>query len=150
MILRISAMAAILALGASTLALAADTKMTYQLQAQNGSGETGTVVLTPTADGKGTVVTVVTKGAPADTAQPIHVHKGPCAKLDPKPTYPLKTLQDGKSETTLAEVPVATLVDGDWAVNVHKSTTEAAIYVACVDLAKPGAPNAKSSGYSSM
>jgi hypothetical protein len=147
MILRISAIAATLALCASTLALAADAKATYQLSAQNGSGETGTIVLTPTADGKGTVVTVTTKGQGADP-QPIHVHKGPCAKLEPKPTYPLKTLQDGKSETTLAEVPMSTLLDGDWAINVHKSTTEAAIYVACSDLTKPKVGAA--GGYSSM
>jgi hypothetical protein len=149
MILRISAIAATLALCASTLALAADAKMTYQLASQNSSGETGTIVLTPTADGKGTVVTVTTKGGGADP-QPIHVHKGPCAKLDPKPTYPLKSVQDGKSETTLAEVPMSTLTDGDYAINVHKSTSEVAVYVACADLKPAKTSSTGTSGYSSM
>jgi hypothetical protein len=149
MILRVAAVAAVLALGASALAVAADKPVTYNMQAQNGSGETGTITLTPTDDGKGTVVTLTTKGQGADP-QPVHVHKGPCAKLDPKPTYPLKTLQDGKSTTTLADVPLSTLTDGDWAINVHKSTTEVQTYVACGDLTKQtGAAPAKS-GYSSM
>lgn len=149
MILRISAIAATLALCASTMALAADTKMTYQLQAQNGSGETGTIVLVPTADGKGTVVTVTTKGGGADP-QPIHVHKGPCAKLEPKPTYPLKAVIGGMSETTLAEVPIATLTDGDWAINVHKSTSEVGVYVACADLKPVKTSSTGGSGYRSM
>jgi tetratricopeptide (TPR) repeat protein len=41
-----------------------------------------------------------------------------------------------KVETTLAEVPVATLTNGQYSVNVHKSTTEGGIYVACVDIPK--------------
>lgn len=135
MILRIAAVTAVLALGASALAVAADKPVTYNLQAQNGSGETGTVTLAPTDDGKGTVVTVVTKGQGADP-QPVHVHKGPCAKLDPKPTWPLKTLQDGKSTTTLSDVPISTLTDGAYAVNVHKSTSDIQTYVACGDLSK--------------
>lgn len=135
MILRVAAAAAVLALGASALAVAADKPVTYNLSAQNGSGETGTVTLTPTDDGKGTVVTVTTKGQGADP-QPVHVHKGPCATLDPKPTWPLKTLQDGKSTTTLSDVPMSTLTDGDYAVNVHKSTSDIQTYVACGNLTK--------------
>jgi hypothetical protein len=132
MIARIAALIATLVLSASTIVLAADIK--YDLKPQNNSGETGTVVIAPTADGKGSIVTIETKGQGADP-QPVHVHKGPCGpKLDPKPTYPLKTLQGGKSETTLADVSVATLTDGDWAVNVHKSTSEINTYVTCADL----------------
>ena len=149
MILRIAAVAAVLALGASAFAVAADKPVTYNLQAQNGSGETGTVTLTPTDDGKGTVVTLTTKGQGADP-QPVHVHKGPCAKLDPKPAYPLKTLQDGKSTTTLAEVPLSTLTNGDYAINVHKSTSDVATYVACGDLTKQTGATQTKSGYSSM
>jgi hypothetical protein len=134
MMLRIAAFAATLAVAASAFALAADEKLSYPLATQNGSGETGTVTIAPTADGKGSVVTIVTKGQGTDP-QPVHVHKGPCAKLDPKPAYPLKTLQEGKSETTLADVPVSQLTNGDFSVNVHKSTADVNTYVACGDLA---------------
>lgn len=80
-------------------------------------------------------MTVATKGQ-GDAPQPVHVHQGPCAKLNPKPTWPLKTLQDGKSTTTLADVPLSTLTNGDYAINVHKSTSEVQTYVACADLTK--------------
>ena len=135
MILRIATVTAILALGASAFAAAADKPVTYNLQSQNNSGETGTATLTPTDDGKGTIVTVTTKGQGTEP-QPVHVHKGPCAKLDPKPLYPLKTLQGGKSTTTLADVPISTLTDGSYAINVHKSTSDIPTYVACGDLSK--------------
>ena len=105
---------------------------TYDFVAQNSSGETGTVSLMPTDDSKGTIVTVALKGAP-ETAQPAHVHVGPCAKLNPKPTYPLKPVVDGKSTTTLA-VPIDKLTGGTFAVNVHKSANDIATYVACADL----------------
>ena len=91
----------------------------FTFAAQNGSGETGTVSLAPTADGKSTTVTVALKGAP-EAAQPAHIHMGSCAKLDPKPAYPLKNVTDGKSTTEVA-VPMAKLTGGGFAVNVHIS-----------------------------
>ena len=105
----------------------------YALAAQNGSGEAGTVTLT--AMGDKTRVDVALVGAPADTPQPAHVHPGPCAKLDPKPKYPLTPVVDGVS-TSMIDAPMAALTAGDFAVNVHKSTTEVAKYVACGDLGK--------------
>jgi hypothetical protein len=135
MILRFSSIALALMLSVSALASAQATKLTYNLQAQNNSGETGTVTISPTADGKGSVVLVETKGQ-GNLPQPIHFHRGPCALLVAAPAIPLKTLEGGKSETTLAEVPVATLTNGQYSVNVHKSTTEGGVYVACVDIPK--------------
>lgn len=139
MFIRVSVTAVTLALCASTFALAQQAavpqKVTYNLAAQNNSGETGTITITPTADGKGSIVLVETKGQGA-LPQPVHVHHGPCALLVATPTYPLKTLEAGKSETTLAAVPVTELTNGQYAINVHKSTTEGNVYVACVDLAK--------------
>jgi hypothetical protein len=105
----------------------------YALAAQNGSGETGTVTLT--AVGDKTRVDVALVGAPADTPQPAHVHPGPCAKLDAKPKYPLTPVVDGFS-TSMVDAPISALTAGDFAVNVHKSTTEVAKYVACGDLGK--------------
>jgi hypothetical protein len=105
----------------------------YALAAQNGSGEAGTVTLTPVGDR--TRVDVALVGAPNDTPQPAHVHVGPCAKLDPKPKYPLSSVVDGFSSSTI-DVPIAQLTSGDLAVNVHKSANEIPKYVACGDLKK--------------
>lgn len=119
---------------ASVSALAADStagSKVFALQAENGSGENGTVALTP--EGTKTLVVVQLTGAPSGTPQPAHVHLGPCATLTPAPTYALESLVDGVSMTTL-DVPIAKLTDGTFAVNVHKSVAEIKTYVSCGNL----------------
>ena len=101
--------------------------ITVQLRPQNNSGETGTAVLTEA--GPKTKVVVEIKGAPAGVGQPVHVHKGTCAQLDPEPAYGLTTLTDGKSETTI-DVPLGVLRQG-FAINGHKSAQDAKTYVFC-------------------
>jgi hypothetical protein len=110
-------------------------KMPIQLHlvAQNNSGETGTATLYDGA--KGLIVKLRTSGSEAD--QPAHIHKGSCEKLDPKPTYPLKAVHDGQSETTVEGVTIAQLQKAPYAINVHKSAKEAAIYVSCGNLVAP-------------
>jgi Cu/Zn superoxide dismutase len=107
--------------------------VTIQLTPQNSSGETGTATLT--ADGTKTKVVVAITGSPAGVAQPLHVHKGTCAKLDPKPAYGLTTLANGKSETTI-DVPLTTLQTGEFAINGHKSAQDAKTYVFCGNVPK--------------
>jgi hypothetical protein len=104
---------------------------TFKLSAQNGSGETGTVTLAPKSATE-TLVTVMLTGAPA-AAQPAHIHPGTCAKLNPAPKYPLHNVVDGKSSTVIDE-PIAMLAKAGFAVNVHKSTSDLATYVACGNL----------------
>jgi hypothetical protein len=114
-------------------ALAADsTPRVFAVASQNGSTELGTVTLT--ALGDKTRVDLALANAPAGVAQPAHIHDGPCAKLNPKPKYPLTTVVNGVSTTTL-DVPMSQLVAGGFAVNVHKSTADIPTYVACGDLA---------------
>jgi hypothetical protein len=103
----------------------------FALATQNASGELGTVTLT--AVGDKTRVEVALANAPTDVPQPAHIHEGTCAKLDPKPKYPLSTVVDGTS-TTMVDVPMSQLVAGGFAVNVHKSTKEIPTYIACGEL----------------
>jgi hypothetical protein len=103
------------------------------LAAQNNSGETGTATLYDGA--KGLIVRLRTSGSDAD--QPAHIHKGTCDKLDPKPAYPLKPVHDGQSETTIEGVTIAQLQKSPYAINVHKSAKEAAVYVACGNIVAP-------------
>ena len=124
----ILAAAAALALQGTLVAVAADEKpVTVKLNAMNGSGETGTMTLTP--KGETTVVTLSMSPASKD-AQPAHFHDGTCDKYAPKPKYPLKNVVEGKSTTTL-EVPMAKLLAGDMVVNVHKSAAEIATISSC-------------------
>jgi hypothetical protein len=103
---------------------------TFKLHAQNGSGESGTATLDQS--GSSLIVKLSLTGGSGD--QPAHIHKGTCANLDPKPKYPLTTVSDGKSETTLKTVKLSTLTSGTYAINVHKSTTDLKDYVACGNL----------------
>jgi hypothetical protein len=103
------------------------------LLAQNNSGETGTATLYDGA--KGLIVRLRMSGSEVD--QPAHIHKGTCDKLDPKPAYPLKTVHDGVSETTIENVTIAQLEKSPFAINVHKSTKELPVYVSCGNLTAP-------------
>ena len=137
MILRFSAIALAVALCAPVLVSAqgaAPTKLTYNLVAQNNSGETGTITITPTADGKGSVVLVETKGQ-GPLPQPIHFHMGLCAARRGT-DHPLKTLEGGKSGDDARRGPRFHADQRAVLVNVHKSTTEGGIYVACADIPK--------------
>lgn len=106
--------------------------VTVELSEQNDSGESGTARLTE-VDGK-VYVTLSLTGAPADVMQPAHIHVGACPDVGAV-KYPLTSPVNGASETVLdvtldqlsSELPLG--------INVHKSDTEAKVYVSCGDLA---------------
>jgi hypothetical protein len=136
MSIRFAAATAALILATSTMALAADQPLRFALNPQNASGETGYVKMTQ--DGDNVIVDVTTKNAPAGLAQPMHIHAGQCEKdLNPKPAYPLATLQNGTSTTTLKNMTVAQFETGAFAINIHHSTSDVPTYYACGDIPKP-------------
>jgi LPXTG-motif cell wall-anchored protein len=99
---------------------------------ENGSGEDGSAQLTDQGDGT-TKVELLMLNAPEGAEQPAHIHKGTCTTLDPKPAYPLETIKEGKSTTTV-KVTLADLAKEKYAINVHKSAAEASVYVSCGNL----------------
>ena len=101
------------------------------LDEQNNSSEMGTAMLKE-INGKA-VVTLNLTGAPKGVTQPAHIHTGSCAKLGAV-KYPLTFPVDGKSETKLEVTMDQLLAQLPLAVNVHKSTKEASVYVACGDI----------------
>jgi hypothetical protein len=98
------------------------------LEAQNNSGESGTATLTQTGPDVVVVLAFADTGLPA---QPAHIHTGSCAKLNPAPAYPLASIVKGQSTTTLKNLTLASLQNGNFAVNVHASASDAKTYVAC-------------------
>ena len=124
------AVLALVALGGVRATYAQGETVTVNLMEQNGSGQNGTATLT--ANGDMTMVVVSISGGSA-TPQPAHIHDGTCANLNPKPTYPLTSLVDGKSET-MVPASLSSLVNGVYAINVHKSGPEASVYVSCGDI----------------
>lgn len=98
------------------------------LQAIGGSNQTGSATLTSAGDK--TNVVIALNGVAGDAVEPAHIHQGSCAKLNPKPAYPLTSVAGGQSATTL-NVPLSALQTGGFAINVHQSTTNISTYVAC-------------------
>ena len=121
-------MLGLLLLGVTSFALAADSA-TAKLAPQNNSAESGTATLTKAGNNQTKVVLDV-QGAPSGVSQPVHIHKGTCDKLDPKPAYPLSPVVNGKSET-MVNASLDSLEKGGYAINGHKSAQEASTYVFC-------------------
>lgn len=108
--------------------------VTVILNAQNSSGEVGTVNLSATADNQTNVLINVT-GMPASASQPAHIHLGSCAHLDPAPKYALNPVVSGTSSTTV-NASLSDLTSGSYALNIHQSAERANVYVSCADLRK--------------
>ncbi len=97
----------------------------------NDSGVAGTVVL---ADVGGGLTRVDVSVSPGDNSDmPAHIHPGSCAELVPQPKYPLQNVKNGVS-TTVVPAPLAELLAGDLAVNLHRSNDDLGTYTACADL----------------
>ncbi len=93
----------------------------------NKSGQYGTATLIPRGE-KTEVVVSVEPGA-ADVSQPMHIHNGNCDSLGGV-DIPLNALADGRS-STIIDASLASLQNGNRAINLHKSGPEASVYTAC-------------------
>lgn len=116
-------------LGLATAASPADS-VKVTMAPQSGSKESGTATLTK--EGADTTKVVVNLTG-ATGQQPAHIHKGTCSNLDPKPTYPLSPLANGKSETVV-KASLDDLEKGGYAINVHKSAQDVKTYVSCGEI----------------
>lgn len=105
-------------------------EVTVPLGEQSASGISGEATLTA-ADGQTTVVVDLENAG--EGPQPIHIHPGTCADLDPTPQYPLTDVTNGASETTV-DVSLDALLDGEFAINAHQSPEQLETYVACGDI----------------
>jgi hypothetical protein len=125
---RFAALVAVLAfVTVASTASAQETKV--QLEPQSSSGQSGSATLTPAGDSTKVVLDV--KGGQG--TEPVHIHKGTCSQLDPKPAYPLSPVVNGKSETTV-KASLKDLTAGGYAINGHKSAQDLKTYVFCGDI----------------
>ncbi len=106
--------------------------VTVPLAAENGSGESGKALLTPT--GNKTTVTISLSGENTTGKQPVHIHIGACANPGAV-KYPLSDVVLGKS-VSVVDAPLSTLTAGNLVINVHESGTDITKYVACGVIAK--------------
>ncbi len=141
-----------LALALPVLAFAAapaqTNSTTVTLNAENNSGETGTAVLTDMGNNQ-IKVDVTVSGEPAGASQPMHIHSGQCGPALGAVVYPLTPLVNGKSTTTV-NASLASIMDGNHAINGHKSAQEVNVFVYCGNLtAVSAAANATSTSTAS-
>ncbi len=115
------------------------TSISVELQEFEDSGISGTAILTATAEG-GTQVSMELQGAELDGDHPTHIHTGTCDDFDPDPLYPLETVelssvnQEGISETTVEDVSLDSLREGDYVILVHQSLEELTNYLVCGEI----------------
>jgi LPXTG-motif cell wall-anchored protein len=120
-------------------ALAQSDTLTVTLSPQNGSGISGTATFTDMGNGK-THVVIQTSGA-GPGPEPAHIHPGSCAQLDPTPAFTLSSVVNGMSATDV-DSTLQQLIDGHYAIHMHKSQDELTVYVACGDVLRTGQPRA--------
>ena len=111
---------------------------------------------TPEPGAYGAVDEDLSYGGPAGTAapgsgilaHPAHIHVGTCDALDPNPLFPLSNvavltgsqlgsgtaIQPEISATTI-DAPLADLVAGAHAINVHDRASNLQLYIACGEIA---------------
>jgi hypothetical protein len=110
----------------------AGTKLaTYPIMALGGSGQHGTVTITPMGATL-TKVTITLMGEPSSAVEPAHIHVGAC----PSPgavKWPLSNVVHGSSVTTL-ELPFSTVNQSGFAVNIHQSAAAIGVYKACANI----------------
>lgn len=126
------ALAFVLVSALSLLSAAGARQLSFNMNALNNSGETGTATIARAAGGK-LVITITLTGEPAGVSQPAHIHPGTCAKLDPVPKTVLTDVVGGKSVTT---VPAPSQpMTGARSIVVHKGPgADMSTYVACGEI----------------
>jgi hypothetical protein len=127
------AAAAIVAVACAT-AGAYPSSLKLRLYAQNRPGETGTATLEQVPGGVKVVIKI--PGGQNGT-QPVHIHTGTCAKLNPVPTYTLTSIVHGSSTTTLSGISLGDLLKGEYVIDIHESSADIKRYVACAPIVMP-------------
>jgi hypothetical protein len=107
---------------------AQDDSVTVQLEQQDDSGVTGTVVLT--ADGDQTIVTVQLEGSEAGYEG--HMFDSTCDNHQAATVfYPIEAVDaDGQSESTV-DAPLSELTNGKFWIHMHRPAGERGVGVAC-------------------
>ena len=132
--LRTTFAAVMIAASACGAASAYPSTLSLKLYAQNRPGETGTATLEQIP---GAVKIVIKMAGGQNGTQPVHIHTGTCAKLNPAPSYTLTNIVKGSSTTTLSGVSLGDLLKGKYVIDVHESSADIKRYVACAAIAMP-------------
>jgi Cu/Zn superoxide dismutase len=104
--------------------------LTVQMASQNNSGINGVATMNET----GGKLSVSVRATGSGTGpQPLHIHEGSCAQLNPTPQFTLSPVSNGASTTDL-DSSLQQLTATPHAIHMHKSAEELSVYVACADI----------------
>lgn len=106
--------------------------ITVKLEPQSGSSRSGIAVLAETS---GKVKVIVNLSGSNEVARPAHIHVGSCPDVGAV-KYPLTNLANGASQTTLDISLDQLMIQLPLAINIHKSSEEPSVYLACGDILK--------------
>jgi hypothetical protein len=105
------------------------------LDAANNSGVTGDVMMMP--QGNGTEITVRLRGAPAGGRMETGIHQGRCGSEGPD-VAELNEVTMGEdrtgSSTTVVQVPMATIMNGQHAIHAHEPGGSSGRAAACANI----------------
>jgi hypothetical protein len=106
-------------------------RLQVQLLAPGSARRVGTATLTR-LDRDRTQVSITVSNAP-DRLGPIHIHRGTCGHVTPKPTYTLGDVVGGSAHPTV-DTPLDELLDEDYVLTIHQSPQQRATNMACGEL----------------
>lgn len=106
--------------------------ITTPISAQDGGAMVGAAELSDAGDGT-TRIVVTLRSQPAGVTQPVFIHEGPCANVNPAPKYPLTALMNGRSET-IVMVPLTALTAVTHSINLYQLVAEGPAIAACGDI----------------
>jgi hypothetical protein len=121
----------------TTASAFAQQAQTWDFGPGRDANQGGKVTITPLSASSFRVNIDMPSGG-AGVQQPAHIHVGGCPGVGAV-RVPLTNVVDGKSETTVNH-PWDLFTASQHSINVHKSSTEAQIYTACVNLPLVQAP----------
>jgi hypothetical protein len=106
-------------------------RLQVDLRAPGSSRRVGTATLTRLG-GDRTLVKISVSNAP-ERLGPIHIHRGTCGNVTPKPTFTLGPVIRGVASPTVA-APLGELLAEDYVLTIHKSPRQRATNMACGEL----------------
>ena len=102
--------------------------VTLALDEQNDSGQSGTATLTEVDS---TIEVVLSLSAGTSETDIVHIHSGQCGDTLGGVVHTLTSFVGGSGDsTTIVEATLASVQDGDHAINAHDAS-DASIYTAC-------------------
>ena len=137
---------------ASTSEAAAGGSISVPFRTAAGLDAIGWAMLT--ADGERSIVAVTFEGA--EGGLPASIRAGRCDAPEREVRFPLTDVYPGRTTTTTVEMPLADLVSGDYAIDIHRrspslaSLQDASGVIACGDIGRNGGARSASGAVAAL